>query len=117
MTVTNVALVPSAAQIAAGERVIDATPEQVPASAARLAERARDGGWTVRVTYASVMQPPTPRRAEWLLMESIAVRVYGFGWAVWENGRFASAQCGGRVVGLRSFTAQLSEANESKSCT
>ena len=107
---TNVALVPSAAQIAAGQRVIDATLEQIPAGAARLADQARAGGRTVRVTYASVMQPPTPRRAEWLLMESIAVRVYGFGWAVWENGKFASAQCGGRVVGLRAFTAQLSEA-------
>lgn len=52
-------LVPTAAQLARGVRVIDADPAQWPSTVSSLAAKAEKHGWSVRVTYSQVLDIPT----------------------------------------------------------
>lgn len=101
-----VVLIPSPNQLANGVRTVTALPEQVPAGAATLLRLCDALGLSARPTYALVL---VDKRTGWQKLETVAVRVTGRGWAVWENGRFGSAQYGGAVCGLRDFTQRIKE--------
>lgn len=64
----------------------DATPGQIPASAAALRDAARQHGRTVRVTYALAEE-----RASGRMVHSCAVRVAELGWAIWQDSRYSDA--------------------------
>lgn len=101
-----VVLIPTPAQLKAGTRTVEALPEQVPAGAATLLRTCEALGLAARPTYALAL---VDKRTGWQRLETVAVRVTGRGWAIWENGRFGSAQYGGAVCGLREFTQRIKE--------
>jgi hypothetical protein len=103
-----VVLIPTPGQLAAGTRTVEAEPGQVPASAGTLLRLCESLGLTARPTYALAL---VDKRAGWQKLETVAVRIVGRGWAIWENGRFASAQYGGAVCGLREFIQRIKESD------
>lgn len=93
---TPIVLVPTPAQRAAGQRIVDARDDQVPAAARLLAKRAIAGGWAVRVTYAHALMPPKRGSEDWWDNHSVAVRLgHPDGrraWGCWSNGGWDGGQ-------------------------
>lgn len=52
-------LVPTPAQLARGQCVIEASQEQWPSAVRQLAAKAEKHGWTVRTTYSQILDIPT----------------------------------------------------------
>lgn len=110
-----IVLVPTPAQRAAGVRVVDATAEQVPAAAQRLAAAIAAAGNPLRVTYAHALMPPKRGGEDWWDNHTVAVRTgladgSARGWGVWSNGKWDAGQwwvAGAMVrnVGAREFAA------------
>lgn len=85
-----VVLVPTPAQIARGERVINARPEFVPSAAAKLADVAREHGWAARLTYSHALIPPKRGSDDWREQHTVALRVSrpdAAGAAFWADGQ------------------------------
>jgi len=52
-------LIPTPAQLARGQRMVDMPREQWPQSVTSLVDKAQRHGWSVRVTYSQVLDIPT----------------------------------------------------------
>lgn len=97
-----VVLVPTPAQLARGQRLIDATASQCPSSALIMRSAAEREGWATRVTYSHALMPPKLGGEDWRERHSIALRVEHRarrlrGYAIWENGLWVGAQVGALV--------------------
>lgn len=71
-------LVPTAAQIARGQRLIDAERTQWPRPIELLVDKAAKHGWSVRVTYSQVLDVPTvagKHKGERQIKHFLAVRL------------------------------------------
>lgn len=108
-----VVLVPTAAQRAAGVRLVDARDDQMPARARALAKKAREAGWTVRVTYAHALCPPKRGAEDWWDNHTVAVRLAHpdgrRAWGVWSNGGWDGGQIMGRNCGATELGALVSD--------
>jgi hypothetical protein len=104
-----IVLVPTQAQRAAGQRIVDAREDQIPSAARLLAKRAVAGGWRVRLTYAHALCPPKRGHEDWWDNHTVAVRLEHpdgrRAWGVWSNGGWDGGQIMGRGVGARELTA------------
>lgn len=71
-------LVPTPAQLAMGQCVVDAPRENWPRPVVLLVERAQRAGWTVRVTYSQVLDVPAiagKYKGERVVKHFLAVRL------------------------------------------
>lgn len=104
-----VVLVPTRAQRAAGQRLVDARDDQMPSAARLLVKRAAAAGWLVRATYAHALMPPKRGAEDWWDNHTVAVRLQHpdgrRAWGVWSNGTWDGGQIMGRNVGARELTA------------
>jgi hypothetical protein len=104
-----IVLVPTQAQRAAGQRLVDAREDQMPARARALAKKAREAGWSVRVTYAHALMPPKRGAEDWWDNHSVAVRLAHpdgrRAWGVWSNGGWDGGQIMGRNVNAGELAA------------
>jgi hypothetical protein len=102
-------LVPTAAQRAAGVRLVDAEDSQMPTAARRLRDAIVAAGGSARATYAHALMPPKRGGEDWWDNHSVALRVVHAdgrrGWGVWSNGKWDSGQWQGVNVGAREFAA------------
>jgi len=89
-------LVPTPEQLAAGVRTVDATPEQIPANAARVAALldARDQPYQFTYSLAENLLNGE-------LVHTVCLRWIGRGYACWCNGRFDGARIDFRRLGYR----------------
>lgn len=74
-----VILVPTPAQLARGERVIDAEPEIWPAAVKAMVKKAGSHGWGCRVTYSQFLDiPPVSGKnvGEWVTKHCLRVRTW-----------------------------------------
>jgi len=72
--VAPIILVPTPAQLAAGQRIVDVASDSWPDSVRLMVGRAqRAGGWRVRVTYSQYLA--SPYRGERKLKHTMAVRL------------------------------------------
>lgn len=84
-----VLLVPTAAQLARGERLIDADPATYPQAVRLAVDKARKAGFEVRVTYSQFQAvPPVSgrNRGLWIETHAMCVRVSREttrGWGCW----------------------------------
>lgn len=109
-----IVLVPTAAQRAAGQSLVDARDDQIPRSARALMKAAAHSGWRVRVTYAHALMPPKRGAEDWWDNHTVAVRLrHGRdgrrAWGVWSNGGWDGGQIMGRSVGARELAALVSD--------
>lgn len=109
-----VVLVPTAAQRAAGQNLVDARDDQIPRAARSLMKAAAHGGWLVRATYAHALMPPKRGADDWWDAHNVAVRLrHGRdgrrAWGCWVNGGWDGGQIMGRNVGARELAALVSE--------
>lgn len=104
-----IVLVPTQAQRARGQRLVDATEDQMPSGARNLAKKAQANGWAVRVTYAHALCPPKRGGEDWWDDHTVAVRLEHpdgrRAWGVWSNGGWDGGQIMGRTAGARELTA------------
>lgn len=99
-----VVLVPTPAQLARGQRLVDAAPTQCPNSALIMRTAAERAGWTTRLTYSHALMPPKRGNEDWWEQQTIALRVQHDeralrGYAVWANGLWDGAQAGSTIGG------------------
>lgn len=112
-----VLLIPTPAQIARGQLVIDVQSEdQICAAAKRLGKIAWDKGWRVRPTISHAQLPPSGVRREWKDAFFLALRVVHPQWriqayGIWENGHWNSGQAMSLASGQRTkeFGAKVFE--------
>lgn len=103
-----IVLVPTRAQLARGERVIDATPDQIPQrTAAPLIARLTAAGVRHRVTYSHALLPPKRGSDDWQDVHTVVIRVFGRGFIAYANGTFDCALWGWRVVGATEFASRV----------
>lgn len=101
-----IVLVPTPAQLARGQRVIDATDEQMPKTCRALVAKLTAAGVAHRVTYAHALLPPVRGSDDWVDNHSVVIRVRGRGFTSWDNGAFAGAVWDWRKVGATEFAAR-----------
>lgn len=110
-----IVLVPTAAQRAAGQRLVDARDDQIPRGAKTLVKAAQAAGWLVRVTYAHALMPPKRGTEDWWDAHTVAVRLAHpdgrRAWGCWSNGTWDGGQVRGRNIGARELTAYVSDAS------
>jgi len=71
-------LVPTPAQLARGERVLDADPSDYPQAVRLAVDKARKAGFAVRVTYSHFQDVPAvsgKHKGEWVETMSMCVRL------------------------------------------
>lgn len=108
-----IVLVPTPAQRAAGQRLVDARDDQIPRGAKALMKAAQAAGWLVRVTYVHALMPPKRGAEDWWDVHNVAVRLAHpdgrRAWGCWVNGGWDGGQAGGRNVGARELGTFVSE--------
>lgn len=84
-----IVLVPTPAMLAAGQRIVDATPAQIPRTCAALAAKLTAAGRAHRTTYAHALMPPRRGQKDWDDAHSVCLRLPGFGFGAWVNGTWS----------------------------
>lgn len=72
-------LIPTPAEMARGQRLIDAPRDQWPRAVELLADKAERAGWNVRVTYSQVLDLPAiagRHKGERVVKHYLAVRLF-----------------------------------------
>jgi hypothetical protein len=93
-----VILVPTPAQLARGQRVIEATDEQCPAALLRLREAALTAGWAVRTGYSHALHPPKRGGEDWYERHHVTLRIAHEGRGQRGYGAWADGAWDGAVV-------------------